>query len=146
MNKFLERLLLPSLGIFFIYCTFLFVFNLNLLGNALHKIHGPHILAILIIIFTSGFGVEIGLRLIRQTTPERRFLKFALCFAVYMFALQIFLTITPSVSACHCVSLNESIMNVLDWSKVEYSGGLLLWSIIVTSIFSRRENPQEDNT
>lgn len=143
MNKIsanLKKLLLPSLGILFLYCTFLFICNLNLLDNASRKIHAPHIFEIVLLIITSGFGIEIGLRLIHKATPERWFLRFALGFAVYMFALQVFLTIMPNVSSCHCISFKESIMNILDWSEVEYSGILLVWSIVVINVLRQKHD------
>jgi hypothetical protein len=148
MNKFLAvlRTLLPlSLGIYCLYCTFLFIFNLGILDSTFSKLNLPHILVITVVILTSGIGFELGIRLLTWTYRTERLLWLTFGFSAYVFLLQLTLTITPSISACKCTSISEAIMNILDWSKVEYSGGLFLWSIVVISIFRTKEKIKNNN-
>lgn len=138
MNKYLivlNKVLPLTLGVYCLYCTFAFIFNLNLLSGAFSKLSLPHFLLVAVVVATAGVGIELGFRLFTEgSTPKRWLLKFAFGFSAYIFILQLVLTITPSASACSCTTLSEVIMNITDWSRVESAGGLLILSMVIIGV------------
>lgn len=115
-------------GIFSLYCTVLFIFHLDILNNVVIRLQLPFICAVVIIIVTSGVGINIGLKLLRYRT-HRWQLIVSNVFAGYFLALQLVLTITPSASACHCLSFSEVIMNINNWDSVIYALLLLTCNV-----------------
>jgi len=141
MNRYiiiLKKVLPVVLAVYCLYVTFSFIFNLELLKDSFDKLGMPHFLLVAAVIVTSGVGLQLGGSLLmKPPQPERRLLLVAFWFSAYIFILQLVLTITPSVSACHCTTLSESIMNIADWSRVETAGGLWIFSMLVIKIVKK---------
>lgn len=119
MNKF-QKILIPILGILCLYCTFIFIFDLQIVADITKKYHLPYFLVATLIIITSGVGVELGSRLILGLSRQK-LVKITMFFSIYMFIIQFFITTVPGFSACNCISFSENLIRVLNWSRVEYS-------------------------
>ncbi len=141
----LKKTLPLTLAVYCLYITFAFIFNLELLKDSFNKLGMPHFLLVAVVILTSGVGIELGRRLfVEHACSEQWLLRLAFGFSAYIFILQLVLTITPSVSACHCTTLSESIMNIADWSRVESAGGLLMLSMVVINVTRKGFKPLTD--
>ena len=123
MTKFystIQILVYWILGIFSLYSALCFIIDFGLLMDVTQKIHLPYIFTSAIGLFTSGFGINIGVSLL-NLNPLKSIINYSFSFSIYYMFLQLFLTIVPSMSACHCITFSESIMNIDDWNSVGFA-------------------------
>ena len=137
MKRF-QNFLIPILGILCLYCTFIFIFDLQIIADITKRYHLPYILVAILIIITSGLGIELGSRLILETS-KKKLVKITVFFSIYMLIIQFLITITPSFSACNCISFSENLMSILDWSRVKYSFIFTVYSFLCIYIVSKKK-------
>lgn len=144
MNKYTNKLILcltQILGTLFLYATFSFIMDLELLKEVVIRQRWPQFIMVLPVIGISGFGIELGRRLLCKAPLVTKLFYSSICWAISMMILQTFLTVAPT-SSCKCVTFRDSIMNVTDWRRVQLSLVLLMLCIILTVIFRYNANLQ----
>ena len=142
MNNF-QKVSIYILGILCLYCTFMFIFDLQIVADITKKYHLPYIIGAVLIIITSGLGIELGSRLVLEA-PKKKLVKITMCFSIYLLIIQFLITTFPGFSACGCISFKENLINIMDWSKVEYSGILLIWSIVAINVLRQKHAGNEE--
>lgn len=120
MNRWM-KLLWFVLGALCLVCTFMFIFNLRILEELIRENNFPLLGAAVIVVLSSGVGIELGARIILKNDPVHLLINLALGFSVYLFLVQSLLTILPNMSKCKCSTLSENIMSIPDWSLMQYS-------------------------
>lgn len=133
----LKGILPLLLGIFILYGAFSFIGNLQLLNQVGATLRLPFVVLAIIIIGTSGFGIEIGIRLIFPAITRPQLLGIACIYSVYFFILQLFFTVVPANGACHCLTWFEILTGIRDWWRVEYAGFTMLVASVVFWGYSR---------
>lgn len=130
------------LGLWCVFCIFLFLHQLDLFSNVALKLKVNSAISAIIFVITTGFGINIGIRLLYGDI-DAVLLKASLVFSIYYMLLESILTITPSATYCHCISWREAIINIQDWSRVEYAAILLLINLLLWAIMKKRFVCQE---
>lgn len=117
------------------YCTFDFIFNLELLNRT---IIFP--ISIIITFITSGMGLGLSIQMLDENSHSKYLKYIVFSYSIYLFVIQLLITILPGMSKCHCVSLKEAIFSIQDWSRVELATILLVLSIIMIIFYKKEKN------
>ena len=141
----LARSSLLITGLWCLICTFLFVYHLDLLINVAGKLKMSYIISATTVIITSGIGINVGIHLLYRFHAKWR-LVISLLFSIYLLFLQLLLTIVPSASSCKCTSWRDSIVNIQDWSRVEYAAILFVMNILLWVIMKKRFANRQKHT
>lgn len=136
MNRWME-LLWFVLGGFCLVCTFMFIFNLKIIEELIRENHFPLVGAAMIVILSSGVGIELGARIILRNDPVHLLINLSLGFSAYLFLVQSMLTILPNMSKCKCFTLSENIISIPDWSLMQYSLFFFIYCLITRFILNK---------
>jgi hypothetical protein len=128
----IKAILAILLGSFCIYSSFLFYSSLKLFANAVMQLHLSFFLMISLFILTMGGGLTLGSTLLREGKLSTGIIKYTFLYASYFLILQSILTMAPATSACKCVSWQDTISAISDWSRVEIA---LLFLFITTLVY-----------
>lgn len=134
-NLLFQKFLRYFYCIICMYCTFDFIFNLELLNRT---IIFP--ISIIITFITSGMGLGLSIQMLDENFHSKYLKYIVFSYSIYLFVIQLLITILPGTSKCHCVSLKEVIFSIQDWSRVELATILLVLSIIMIIFYKKEKN------
>lgn len=123
-------------GVILLGGIFDFIRRIEQVKDAVNRVGWSQIATGVIIVITVGVGINLGVRLLNFICDGWSLL-ISLCFAVYFLVLQLFLAIAPAATACHCTSFSEALMNIGDWSRVEYAFLLLAVNLVTMLCFRK---------
>lgn len=115
--KYAFRLSLPFLvGVLLLYLSFQSVFDLKHINNGLEKINIPAIARLLLLILIPGMGLTLGMSLVSTKNWKSEIPILSFIYSILILILNIYLTLSEGFTHCGCTSVQESLLDVKDWS------------------------------
>ncbi|MEI6422104.1 MAG: hypothetical protein WCP55_07785 [Lentisphaerota bacterium] len=111
------RISLPFLiGILLLCLSFQSVFDLKHINNGLVKINFPAIARLTLLILIPGMGLTLGMSLVSTKNWKSEIPILSFIYSILILTLNIYLTLSESFTHCGCTSVQESLLDVKDWS------------------------------
>jgi tetratricopeptide (TPR) repeat protein/predicted esterase len=104
------------IGVLLLFIAFQISFDLKLLNNAMVKINFPAIVRLILLIFIPGMGLTLGMYLISTKNRQSEIQILSFIYSILILTLNIYLPLSEGFTHCSCSSVQESILDVKDWS------------------------------
>ncbi|MFZ2658147.1 MAG: hypothetical protein WAX69_24660 [Victivallales bacterium] len=104
------------IGVLLLFFAFQVSSDLKPLNNAMVKINFPGIIRFLLLILIPGLGLTLGMWLISTKNWQSEIPVLSFIYSILVLALNIYLALSAGFTHCGCTSVQESLLDVKDWS------------------------------